>query len=78
VIFELGKFYKHSGAVEMMHMIAVAESPIMWMGPTLIAEHTDGSLSPCGMDEVSAQNWEEVTKDQYMDLLDSKGRRTNG
>jgi hypothetical protein len=66
MVFELGKFYKHSGAVEMMHMIAVVDKPIMWFGPTLIAEHPSGELRPVGMDETSAQNYKEITRDEYM------------
>jgi len=69
MVFELGKFYKHSGAVEMMHMIAVVDKPIMWFGPTMIAEHTDGSLTPCGMDEASAENWSEATAGEFMAAL---------
>ena len=68
MVFELNKFYKHTSGV-MMHMIAIAEAPIMWFGPTIIAERADGSLTPCGMDEVSAQNWHESTKAEYMKLL---------
>jgi len=68
LVFELGKFYKHGGG-QMMHMIAAAEDPVMWMGPTLIAESPEGNLSPCGMDTTNAQNWSEITKDEYMAQL---------
>lgn len=64
MIFELGKFYKHNGG-GLMHMIALADNPIMWFGPTLIAEDPGGNLTPCGMDETSAFNWYEITEDEF-------------
>lgn len=68
MIFELNKFYEHTGG-GMMHMIATAESPIMWFGPTLISESPDGHLTPCGIDETSAQNWFEIDRDRYMQSI---------
>ena len=64
MVFELDKFYKHTNG-RFMHMIAMAEKPIMWFGPTLIAESLDGSLTPCGGDETSSSNWSEVTEKEY-------------
>ena len=66
--FELNKFYKHSGG-GVMHMIATAENPVMWMGSPLIAEDRDGNLSACGRDETSAQNWSEITQEEFMQYL---------
>ena len=65
--FELNKFYRHTGG-GLMHMIAIADSPIMWFGPTLIAEAPSGELTPCGMDEASAMNWHEVEESEYMEF----------
>lgn len=65
MVFELNKFYKHTGG-GMMHMISIAEAPIMWMGPTLIAEDASGFLTPCGMDETSADNWVEIERREFM------------
>lgn len=74
MIFKLNSFYKHSGG-QLMHMIACAESPVMWMGPTLIAESPDGRLTPCGMDETSAQNWAEIDRSEYMSSLLDKDNK---
>lgn len=75
--FELGKFYQHSGG-GLMHMIAIARNPIMWMGPTLIAESPSGELTPCGVDATSATNWREVTENRYMNQLSPEDTEPTG
>jgi hypothetical protein len=62
--FEIGKYYKHTGG-GMMHVVSAAKTTMY--GWCLIAEEHGGSnLIPIGSDEVSALNWTEATKEEWL------------
>lgn len=69
--FEVGKFYRHTGGGH-LHIIAKAPKTIMWFGPVLIAETPEGDLRPCGADEASAVNWNEITEVAFRSLLETE------
>ena len=66
VVFEVGKYYKHSGGDGFLRIICKAKTT-MW-NDTLIAEEGGGSsgLRAVGKDETSAENWTECTEKEWM------------
>jgi hypothetical protein len=64
MVFEIGKYYKHSGG-GVMHIIGAVKTTLY--GWCLIAEeHGSASLKPIGRDEDAAQNWSETTEEHWM------------
>ena len=64
MIFEIGKYYRHSGG-GVMHIVSSAKTTMY--GWCLIAEeHGISNLKPVGSDEVSSQNWTETTEIDWM------------
>lgn len=63
MIFEIGKYYKHSVG-GMLHIVSSANTT-MW-GWCFIAESTDSRLRPVGNDDVSATNYIESTEEEWM------------
>lgn len=58
--FEVGKYYRHNCGKE-MKIIAKAEDPVYWMGPTWIAvELGTARLVPVGNDSDNHVGWREV------------------
>ena len=68
MIFDVGKFYKHPTG-HCLSIICEAETT-MW-GSTLVAESAGGyigsTLLSVGKDEVSAQNYHEISKEEWME-----------
>ncbi len=69
MIFEIGKFYRHTTGI---FMAIVGEVNTTMWGSTLIGESTHDSygLMPVGRDEASAVNWEEITKEEWMEQFE--------
>jgi hypothetical protein len=64
MVFEIGKYYRHSGG-GIMHIVGGAKTTMY--GWCLIAEEQASSnLKPVGSDETSAQNWRETTEADWM------------
>lgn len=65
MVFEIGKYYKHSGG-GFLHILCEAKTT-MWVD-ALVAETSghDHGIAPVGKDECSAQNWEETTEVEWM------------
>jgi len=64
MVFEIGKYYKHSGG-GMMHIVSAGKTTLY--GWCLIAEEHGGcNLLPVGSDETAAQNWSETTEADWM------------
>lgn len=63
MVFEIGKYYKHSGG-GMLHIVSSAKTT-MW-GWTTIAETNDARLQPVGNDETSATNYIESTEEEWV------------
>lgn len=62
--FEVGKFYKHTSGQQ---MAIVGKVPTTQWGETLVGERDDmADLMPVGMDEGAAENWSEITKEEWM------------
>lgn len=62
--FEIGKFYEHTSGKQVAIVGKVKTT--MW-GETLVAENANESyLSPFGSDEAAAENWSEITKEEWM------------
>ena len=65
--FEIGKSYRHPCG-NAMHMLCETDTYIY--GTCLVAEDTDSPyLKPVGMDETSAENWECISYQEFLDIL---------
>lgn len=64
MIFEQGKYYSHPTGRQ---MAIVGEVETTLYGKCLIAETDDGAdLKSVGRDESAAENWTEISKDEWM------------
>lgn len=64
MIFEIGKYYKHTTG-EMLHIISAGKTTLY--GWTMIAETTRGSnLVTVGVGESFAVNWSESTEEEWL------------
>lgn len=70
MIFEVGKFYKHTSGVHVA--IRGKVKTTMW-GETLVGESTGDSygLVPVGEDEASAINFVEITEEEWLKIFES-------
>ncbi len=70
MIFELGKYYKHSDG-EMMRILGEVESNMY--GTCLVGERQNKSdFQPVGTDESNAVNWAEIQKEEWDTILETK------
>lgn len=62
MVFEIGKYYKHSGG-GYLHILGEIKTT-MWFDCFVAEEagHGNSELKPVGKDETSAQNWSETTE----------------
>lgn len=66
MIFEIGKFYRHPSGRDMAILGRVTTT--LW-GESLLAEcacQRGHLLQAVGEDKTSAQNWEEITREEWM------------
>lgn len=66
--FQAGRYYKHNNG-KTMAIIGALQTSMWCAGPsgfTLIAETSDGKLEPVGSDATSAENWAEMSRDEWM------------
>jgi len=62
--FKIGKCYRHTGGGEMKIVGAVKSTQFGW---TMIAEEPMyGNFKPVASDEASSINWDEITKEEWM------------
>jgi hypothetical protein len=62
--FEIGKYYTHPSG-EQMSIVGEVETTLY--GKCLIAESSGyADLKPVGKDESSAENWAEISKEEWM------------
>jgi hypothetical protein len=65
MVFEIGKYYRHTGGGGVMHIVSGAKTT--QYGWCLIAEeHGYPNLLPIGSDEQSAVNWKEIDEADWM------------
>jgi len=59
--FEVGKYYRHAGCSEELHIIGAVTGSIYHMGPVILVAEEFGNGAPLfvGADETSAENWTE-------------------
>jgi hypothetical protein len=62
-IFELGKYYEHT-AGDKLHVCGVCATHTY--GKCLVAEDDRGKLIPVGEDEHAAENYREITKEEFL------------
>lgn len=64
MVFEVGKCYRHSGGEDMQ---IVGQVDTTMYGNCLVAESNKSSdLKPVGKDETAAENWVEISKEEWM------------
>jgi hypothetical protein len=66
MIFEIGKFYRHKAGGDMAILRPVKTT--LW-GECLLAECAGKRghlLQAVGQDKTSAQNWDEITREEWM------------
>lgn len=61
--FELGKVYQHTTGIQMK---IVGEANTTLYGKCLVGEDNYGKLKPIGADSSNAENWIEITEDEWM------------
>lgn len=64
MVFELGKYYKHTLHDNMIHVCGYALTH--FYGETLIAEDTHGEFVPIGSKEENTINYSEITKEEFL------------
>ncbi len=74
MIFEIGKKYAHGKSKSSVLSIVGEAKTRMW-GNCLIGENGDSELSAIGRDEANAQNWVEITEEEYKEWF-LKPRKT--
>ena len=63
MVFEIGKYYRHTGGGA-IHVITAAKTYIY--GWALIAEEPNGRLKPVGSGVEHAVNWEEIKEGEWL------------
>jgi hypothetical protein len=63
MIFEVGKYYKHTTGLSMQTLGNMMTT--MW-GLALIAEQSDGQIIAVGRDEDSSVNWIEISREEWL------------
>ena len=64
MVFEVGKYYSHPTGE---HIAILGEVETTLYGTCLIAESSErADLKPVGKDESNAENWSEISKDEWM------------
>lgn len=64
MVFEIGKCYRHNGGEEIS---IIGELETTLYGKCLISESNRGwNLKPVGRDEDAAENWKEITVEEWM------------
>lgn len=65
MVFEIGKFYRHTTGLE---LAIVGEVETTLYGKCLVAESNEpsGNLVAVGRDESATQNFIEITKEEWM------------
>ena len=61
--FEIGKYYRHTTGFS---LAIIGELETTLYGKALIAEGTDGQLRAVGREEASAENYKEITKEEWL------------
>lgn len=61
MVFEVGKYYRHSGHGDELHILGAVTGSLYHMGPLILVAEEFGSGKPMfvGSDEASAENWSE-------------------
>lgn len=68
MIFEVGKYYKHSGSGILMHIVGAVDTDIY--GTCLVGECThNDNLIPIGRTEEHAINHVEISKEEWDSYL---------
>ncbi len=74
MIFEIGKFYKHSSGKKAA-IICLAIQTTQW-GNCLVAEVVQENyptvLVPFGNDQGAAQYWKEITKEEWLESFENE------
>ena len=65
--FEIGKYYQHSSG-NCMHIVGSANTSTY--GWTLIGEEISGNLRPVGVGEGYAENWYEISEEDWFEAFD--------
>jgi len=71
MVFEIGKFYRHTTTGVMFHILGRLETTLC--GSALVAEFLgkgQGGLTPVGDDEGSAAECQEATEEEWMAELE--------
>lgn len=63
MVFELGKVYQHTTGIQIK---IVGEASTTLYGECLVSEDYYGTLKPVGTDTSNAENWFEITEDEWM------------
>jgi hypothetical protein len=64
MVFEQGKYYSHPSG-EQMSIVGEVETTLY--GKCLMAESNKyANIKPVGKDESNAENWSEISKDEWM------------
>ena len=64
MVFEIGRFYRHTSGRE---MAILGEVETTMYRKCLVAEsNRTGNLLPVGKDESAADNWREISKEEWM------------
>lgn len=61
--FEAGKYYRHNSERD-ISIICEAETTVY--GKALTAEESDGSLTAVGREEWNAENYTEISREEWM------------
>lgn len=69
MIFEVGKYYRHTTG-NMLHAICEVETAIY--GETIIAETPFGDFRPIGNTDECAVNWAEIPKEEWDRALEKQ------